>query len=75
ELLDSGVIDARLFQWSQELQKQRNIAAHASEQKVSSEDAHDVMDFVIAICEYVFVLNKKFGDFMARRGKPITVAA
>jgi len=46
------MIDKRLLEWGRELQKHRNIAAHASDEKINPQDAMDLMDFVIAICEY-----------------------
>ena len=67
ELKDTGIIDKRLYQWSVELKKHRNIGAHASEEKISKEDAKDLLDFAQAFCDYVFVLNAKFDRFMKRK--------
>ena len=67
ELLDREIIDKRLYQWSQELQRQRNLAAHASEEKVSQDDATALLEFVTSICDYVFVLSAKFEEFMKRK--------
>ena len=72
ELHDREIIDARLFAWAQELQKARNLSAHASGQRVSKEDARDLLDFVEAIGDYVFVLTTKFDAYMARRAKATT---
>lgn len=69
ELLDKKIIDGRLHQWGEELRKHRNIAAHATGEKISKQDARDLLDFVNAICEYVFVLSDKFEKFMQRQGK------
>jgi hypothetical protein len=69
ELRDKGIIDDRLFNWSEELRKLRNIAAHATDKKISKEDAKDLLDFANAICEYIFVLTEKFNKFMARKSK------
>jgi hypothetical protein len=69
ELLDKGVIDNRLFQWSEELRKHRNIGAHATDEKITKEDARDLLDFVNAICEYVFVLKDKYDKFLKRKKK------
>lgn len=66
ELKQKEVIDKRLLEWGRELQKHRNIAAHAGDEKISPQDAVDLVDFVIAICEYVFVLTEKFQKFMDR---------
>jgi Domain of unknown function (DUF4145) len=69
ELRDRGVIDPRLFEWGDALRRDRNLAAHASEEKFSKEDATDLLDFIHAICEHVFVLVPKFRAFMERRSK------
>ena len=67
ELHDRGVIDARLAAWAGALQKARNLSAHASGERVPKADAQDLLDFVAAICEYVFVLTKKFEAYMSRQ--------
>jgi len=67
ELHEKGVIDTRLATWAQELQRARNLSAHASGERVSKEDARDLLEFVEAIGHYVFVLTKKFKTYMARR--------
>jgi hypothetical protein len=69
ELRDKEVIDKRLYEWGEELRRHRNIAAHASEKKISKRDAEDLMDFVFAIGEYIFVLNHKFEEFLKRKAK------
>lgn len=43
------------------------LEAHASDVKISKIDASDLLDFAIAICDYVYVLRNKFEDFMKRR--------
>lgn len=69
ELKEKGIIDDRLFKWGEELRRHRNIGAHASDEKITKEDAKDLLDFVSAICEYVFVLTEKFNKFMERKSK------
>ncbi len=69
ELRSKEVIDKRLYEWGDALREQRNIGAHANEEDISREDASDVLDFAIAICEYVFVLSEKYSDFRARQNK------
>jgi hypothetical protein len=69
ELKERGVIDARLFEWSEALRGARNAAAHATDEKVSKEDARDLLDLVTAICDYVFVFSERFSDFMRRRAE------
>jgi hypothetical protein len=72
ELRERSIIDGRLLQWAEELQKSRNIGAHASEEKVLIHDARDLLDFTNAICEYIFVLSAKFDRFMQRKHRPTT---
>lgn len=67
ELKTKGIIDGRLFDWSESLREKRNIGAHASEKEVSKEDASDVLDFTIAICEFVYVLTDKYENFKNRQ--------
>ena len=67
ELRDSGIIDARLYQWSEELRDQRNNAAHATDTEISFRDASDVLSFTYAIIDYVFLLTQKFDQFQARK--------
>jgi len=69
ELKDKKIIDGRLFEWGEALRDRRNIGAHASDEDISKEDARDVLDFTIAICEYVFVLSEKYKKFKEREAK------
>lgn len=66
ELKEKGIIDARLYSWGESLRERRNIGAHATDEDVSREDAIDVLDFTVAICEYVYVLAEKYERFKAR---------
>ena len=56
ELKAKNVIDQRLFDWSQQLQAFRNIAAHPEGTPISREDAEDLQAFVHAIIEYIYDL-------------------
>lgn len=69
KLKEAGVIDSRIYDWGEALRENRNLGAHATTEKVSKEDAQDLLDFSIAICEYVFVLNEKFERFQKRRAE------
>lgn len=69
ELREKGIIDARLFEWSEELRDQRNKAAHASDTSFSSQDAEDILTFTYAIVDYVFLLTLKFEPFQDRKKK------
>lgn len=69
KLKDDGVIDSRIYEWGEALRKHRNLGAHATTERVTKEDAKDLLDFSIAICDYVFVLNEKFQRFQERQQK------
>ena len=69
ELKEKGIIDGRLFEWGESLRDRRNIGAHATDEDISQEDASDVLDFTIAICEYVYVLAAKYNAFKEREKK------
>lgn len=66
ELREKGVIDEWIFEWGDELRRYRNIGAHPSDKKIPKEDARDLLDFAIVICDYVFVLREKFARFQER---------
>lgn len=68
-LKEKGIIDKKFYKWGEELQKHRNISAHATLEEITEEDAKDLLDFAQAICEYVFVLTTKFDRFMERKVK------
>jgi hypothetical protein len=68
KLRTSKVIDDKLFEWSEALRKERNIGAHAGEEEISVQDARDVLDFAIAISEYVYVLDETYKAYLARKG-------
>lgn len=68
-LKDKGFIDERLYNWGALLQERRNIGAHATDEVISREDAIDILDFTIAICEYVYVLTEKYEQFKERVAK------
>ena len=69
KLRDDGMIDDRIFEWGDALRQHRNLGAHATTKRVAKEDARDLLDFCIAICEYIFVLNEKFQRFQQRQAK------
>lgn len=70
ELKAKGVIDQRLFDWAEALRKERNIGAHAAEEETTKENAEDVIDFTIAIFDYVYTLSEKYERYIARQ-KPL----
>lgn len=67
ELKAKGVIDERLYSWAEALRKERNIGAHASKNDTTREDAQDVIDFTIAIFDYVYTLSEKYDKYLARK--------
>jgi Domain of unknown function (DUF4145) len=67
KLLSGKVIDEKLFEWGEALRNERNIGAHAGQAEISAQDASDVLDFAIAISEYVYVLDEKYKAYLARK--------
>jgi hypothetical protein len=70
-LKEKGIIDNRLYDWSQQLRAFRNIAAHAGEDvgSISRQDAEDLQSFVYAIIEYTYDLADRYEEFQARLAK------
>lgn len=71
ELREKQIIDGRIYEWGQALRKARNIGAHASDIEINKDDAQDVFDFTIAICDYVYVLNDKYEKFKQREAERV----
>ncbi len=69
ELKEKGIIDGRLYDWGEALRESRNIGAHATDTKITRDDAKDILDFTIAICDYVYVLADKYESFKKRQLK------
>src|SRR5258705_4631664 len=69
QLRDKKIIDDRLFDWSQELQAFRNLAAHPDGDggNISREDAEDLQAFVYAIVEYIYDLADRYAYFKQRQ--------
>lgn len=70
-LRDRGVIDNRLYDWSQHLHAFRNLGAHPDMQAdtITREDAEDLQMFVYAITEYVYDLAERYEDFKERQAR------
>jgi hypothetical protein len=66
KLKDAGIIDERLFDWSQQLHAFRNLAAHPTDIAISREEADDLRTFVFAIVEYIYDLTDRYNDFKER---------
>lgn len=69
KLKEEGIIDGRLLEWSDSLRHERNLGAHASGSETTRDDARDLLDFATAICEYVYVLSKKYDEYQERKRK------
>jgi hypothetical protein len=67
KMQDKGVLDPRLFEWSQALRVLGNEGAHFTGKKVSREDAADALALSEAILDYLYVLSAKFEEFKKRR--------
>ena len=65
-LKERKLIDERLYDWSQQLQAFRNLAAHPEEISISREDADDLQAFVHAITEYIYDLADRYEQFKVR---------
>lgn len=68
KLLDQEIIDKKLFSWADALRKERNLGAHAVDEDITRDNAKDVLDFTVAIYDYVYTLTDKFNQFMKRKG-------
>jgi len=69
QLRDLGVIDQRLYEWSQELRAFRNLGAHPVDTAISLSDAEDLHSFAYAIVEYVYDLSDRYEEFKCRVAK------
>ncbi|GAB2870676.1 DUF4145 domain-containing protein [Paraburkholderia jirisanensis] len=69
ELKTRGIIDDRLHDWADALRVERNIGAHASDTETTREDAQDIIDFTIAIFDYVYTLAEKYEKYLRRKSK------
>ena len=67
KLKAAKIIDEKLFEWGEALRNERNIGAHAGEETISRQDANDVLDFALAMAEYVYVLDDKYKSYKARK--------
>lgn len=65
-LREREIIDDRLYDWSQQLQAFRNLAAHPEDITISRDDAADLQTFVNAIVEYVYDLTDRYEEFKGR---------
>ncbi|SIO66662.1 protein of unknown function [Bradyrhizobium erythrophlei] len=67
---DKGLIDDRLFEWSDSLRLAGNEAAHGVGLSIGQADARDILEFINAILDYIFSFRDRFEEFKKRRAKP-----
>ncbi len=67
KMKNDGVIDGRLYEWSDELRLAGNEAAHDVNVTISAEDSKDMIEFTNAILDYLFSFRDKFERFKNRR--------
>jgi uncharacterized protein YbaR (Trm112 family) len=69
KMLETDLIDKRLFEWSDQLRLTGNEAAHGVGIVSSAQDARDGLDFTIGIIDYLFSYRDQFEKFKQRRTK------
>lgn len=72
KLRDNGTIDARLYEWADELRLFGNDAAHDVTVTIDAADARDILEFTRALVEYVFTFRERFQEFKTRRSVSAT---
>ena len=75
DLKNSGVLDERLYEWSALVKDIGNEGAHETATPLSREDAQEVLRFVEALLDYLYVFRARYEEFRQRRerikaGKP-----
>jgi hypothetical protein len=68
-LQKEGLIDGMLAEWAKALRLAGNRGAHFTGEEVSREDAENALSFTEALLDHVYVLRKRFEDFMEGLGK------
>lgn len=67
KMKDDGLIDDRLFEWSDALRIVGNEAAHGVGVSIAQPDAKDTIEFTNAILDYMFSYRERFEQFKGRR--------
>ena len=67
KMKESGLIDDRLFEWSDLLRIAGNEAAHGVGLSIGQPDAKDILEFTNAILDYMFSFRDRFESFKKRR--------
>jgi hypothetical protein len=71
KMKDTGLIDERLFEWSDSLRVAGNEAAHGVGLSIPQSDAKDILEFTNAILDYMFSYRDRFEQFKKRRAKTV----
>jgi len=69
KLKETGIIEARLFEWAEALRVLGNEAVHGVSTTISRDDTRDILEFTQALAEYVFTYRDRFEAFKKRREK------
>jgi hypothetical protein len=69
KMKETGLIDERLFDWSDALRVVGNEAAHSVGVSIAQPDAKDILEFTNAILDYMFSYRDRFEQFKKRRTK------
>ena len=67
QMKEKGLIDDRLFEWSNVLRAVGNEAAHGVGVSIDQADAKDTIEFTNAILDYMFSYRDRFEQFRKRR--------
>ena len=67
KMKDKGLIDERLYEWSDTLRIAGNEAAHGVGLSIAQPDAKDILEFTNAILDYLFSYRDRFEQFKLRR--------
>lgn len=67
KMKEVGLIDERLFEWSDALRIVGNEAAHGVGVSIAQPDARDTIEFTNAILDYMFSYRDRFEQFKKRR--------
>ncbi len=69
KMKEIGLIDDRLFEWSDALRIVGNEAAHGVGITITQPDAKDTLEFTNAILDYMFSYRDRFEQFQKRRNR------
>ena len=73
EMRKQGHIEVQLEEWATMLREEGNDAAHDLKTTFDATDARDLLDFTVALGEYLFTFKKRFEDLRSRRASARTI--